>query len=263
MCRDKEAVSKWTRLLPPGPGVEVVELDGEGEEEEVVEEEEEDEAAAKRRKKTAYEKERIARQPVQRCGVDGCEYQNKDKSNFKRHQALKHGIGDVDAEELRRKQREYEAGRPFQRCGVDGCEFQTKYKGDLKDHQARVHGIGDVEAEELRRKEREYRARQPAQCCGVDGCEFQTKYKQELKRHQARVHGIGDVEAVTRGKKRRATQPKRSDEADFSTGNDSSENEVVAAAPRSRRTRAAVDYAELAGGISDGAKDSDSDSSKR
>ena len=65
------------------------------------------------------------------------------------------------------------------------------------------------------------------------------------------------------GKKRRATQHKRSDEADFSTGNDSSENEVVAAAPRSRRTRAAVDYAELAGGISDGAKDSDSDSSKR
>ena len=31
MCRDKEAVSKWTRALPPGPGVQVVELYGVGE----------------------------------------------------------------------------------------------------------------------------------------------------------------------------------------------------------------------------------------
>jgi hypothetical protein len=43
MCRDKNAVSKWTRL-PPGPGVEVVELDRDGEEE--VEEEEDDGAKA-------------------------------------------------------------------------------------------------------------------------------------------------------------------------------------------------------------------------
>ena len=33
MCRDKEAVLKWSRSLPPEPGVEVIELDGEGEEE--------------------------------------------------------------------------------------------------------------------------------------------------------------------------------------------------------------------------------------
>jgi hypothetical protein len=55
-----------------------------------------------------------------------------------------YGIGDVDAEELRRKHREYQARQPAQRCGVDGCEFQTKRKEHLKDHQARVHGIGDV-----------------------------------------------------------------------------------------------------------------------
>jgi hypothetical protein len=58
-----------------------------------------------------------------------------------------HGIGDVDAEELRRKRREWEARQPVQRCGVDGCEFQTKDKSNLKEHHARVHGIGDVDAE--------------------------------------------------------------------------------------------------------------------
>jgi hypothetical protein len=104
----------------------------------------------------------------------------------------------VDAEELRRKQREWRARQPVQRCGADGCEFQTKVKRDLKRHQARVHGIGDVDVEELRRKkaarERERVARQPAQRCGVDGCEFQTKNKHNLKEHQARVHGIGNVD---------------------------------------------------------------------
>jgi hypothetical protein len=106
-----------------------------------------------------------------------------------------HGIGDVDAEKLRRKQREWKARQPAQRCGVDGCEFQTKQKSDLKQHQARVHGIGDVDVEELRRRKREYNARQPAQRCGVDGCEYQTKRKGHLKQHRARVHGIGDVDA--------------------------------------------------------------------
>jgi hypothetical protein len=140
-------------------------------------------------------KESIARQPAQRCGVDGCEFQTKLKSSLKRHQALKHGIGDVDAEELRRKRREYDARKPTQRCGVDGCEFQTKHTSDLKDHQARVHGIGDVEVDELRRTEMERKARQPVQRCGVDGCEYQTKDKSNFKRHQALVHGIGDVDA--------------------------------------------------------------------
>jgi hypothetical protein len=88
------------------------------------------------------------------------------------------------------------------------------------------------------------------------------------------LHGIGDVEAIKqRDKKRRATRPKRSDEMDFDTANDTSwrratrpkrsdemdfdtandtdEHEVVAAAPRSRRARSAVDYAALAGVHSD------------
>jgi hypothetical protein len=100
-------------------------------------------------------RERIARQPAQRCGVDGCEFQTKQKGNLKIHQARVHGIGDVDAEELRRKNRERQARQPDQRCGIDGCEYQTKDKGNLKQHRARVHGIGDVDADELRRKERE------------------------------------------------------------------------------------------------------------
>jgi hypothetical protein len=121
-------------------------------------------------------------------------------------------IGDVDAEELRRKKREWNARQPVQRCGVDGCEFQTKQKSNLKKHQARMHGIGDVDAEELRRKKREWQARQPVQRCGVDGCEFQTKHKSRLALHQARVHGFGDVGAGERKSKRRA-QPMRSSRA--------------------------------------------------
>jgi hypothetical protein len=132
------------------------------------------------------------------CGVNGCEFQTKRKGDIKRHQARVHGIGDVDVEEQRRKQREYQARQPVQRCGVDGCEFQTKDRRTFKEHQARVHGIGDVDVDELRRKKREYIARQPAQRCGVDGCEFQTKHKHDLKRHQARVHGIGNVDADAR-----------------------------------------------------------------
>jgi hypothetical protein len=101
-----------------------------------------------------------------------------------------------------------------------------------------------VDAEELRRKERERKARQPAQRCGVDGCGFQTKLKSNLKEHQARMHGIGGVDAVKPGKKkRRVTQPKRSDEADSNT-DVATDLDEVAAAPRSRRARAAVDYAE-------------------
>jgi hypothetical protein len=167
-----------------------------------------------------------------------------------------HGIGDVDADELRRKCRqkksEYIAQRPVQRCGVDGCEFQTKHKRNLKDHKSLKHGIGDVDAEELRRKQKERDARRPTHRCGVDNCEFQTKYKSDLTRHRARLHGIGDVEAIKqRDKRRRATRPKRSDEMDFDTANDTDEHEVVAAAPRSRRARSAVDYAALAGVHSD------------
>jgi hypothetical protein len=57
------------------------------------------------------ERELRARQPVQRCGVDGCEFQTKIKTNLKRHEATVHGIGDVDAEELRRKERERDRKR--------------------------------------------------------------------------------------------------------------------------------------------------------
>jgi hypothetical protein len=88
--------------------------------------------------------EYLARQPAQRCGVDGCEFQNKRKNRLKEHQARVHGIGDVDVEELNRKQRERRARQPVQRCGVDGCEFQTKYKQELSRRQSRMHGIGDV-----------------------------------------------------------------------------------------------------------------------
>jgi hypothetical protein len=151
-----------------------------------------------------------------------------------------HGIGDVDAEEMRRKQREWDARQPVQRCGVDGCEFQTKHKRDLNRHQARVHGIGDVDAEELRRKDKESRARQPAQRCGVDGCEFQTKYRSDLERHRARVHEIGAVEKAT----------------DFATGSEAS---VAAFSPRSRRARPAVDYAALAGAKDSGGSDAEGD----
>jgi hypothetical protein len=105
-----------------------------------------------KRKNTASKRECRARQAAQLCGVDGCEFQTKQKSNLKAHQASVHGIGDVDAEELMRKRREREARQPAQRCGVDGCEFQTKHKNNFQRHQACVHGIGDVEAEELRRK---------------------------------------------------------------------------------------------------------------
>ena len=73
-------------------------------------------------------KEYAARQPVQRCGVDGCEFQTKDKRNLKQHQARVHGMGDVDAEELRRKKRErmqaYRAQHAAQRCVVDGGESE-------------------------------------------------------------------------------------------------------------------------------------------
>jgi hypothetical protein len=168
-----------------------------------------------------------ARLPAHRCGVDGCEYQTKNKRHLKVHQARMHGIGDVDVEELRRKKREWDARQPAQRCGVDGCEFQTKIKQDLKKHQARKHGIGDVDAEELRRKKREYAARQPAQRCGVDGCEFQTKQKRDLKMHQAAVHGIGDVEKAEelRRKNRERMQACRARQAAQRSGVNGGESE--------------------------------------
>jgi hypothetical protein len=176
MCRDKEAVSKWTRRLPPGPGVEVVELDGDGDEEEA-EEEEEAKAAAKRRKNAARMRELRARQPDQHCGVDGCKFQTKHKHVLKRHQARVHGIGDVDAEELRRKEREHRARQPAQRCGVDGCEFQTKNKYYIKQHQAYVHGIA------------KYTGRGPY-FCDVIGCFHKEGSQQALNTHKRNAHGV-------------------------------------------------------------------------
>jgi hypothetical protein len=72
------------------------------------------------------ERERLARQPAQCCGVDGCEYQTKYTSHLKEHQTRVHGIGDVEAaDKRRRKQREYSARRqPAQRRGVEGGESE-------------------------------------------------------------------------------------------------------------------------------------------
>jgi hypothetical protein len=60
----------------------------------------------RRYKLRRYKREYDARQPVQRCSVDGCEFQTKRKQDLQRHQARVHGIGDLDAEELRRKDKE-------------------------------------------------------------------------------------------------------------------------------------------------------------
>jgi hypothetical protein len=98
--------------------------------------------------------ERQARQTAQRCGVDGCEFQTKHTWYIKKHQARMHGIGDVDAEELRRKERECLARQPDHRCGVDGCEFQTKRKRDLKQHQSRKHAIMSKERAAAKRNAR-------------------------------------------------------------------------------------------------------------
>jgi hypothetical protein len=253
VCPDRDATSLQ---LPSDEMDRNLGSSGEWDGDEMVEEEE-IEAAAKMRRRAAYAREWQARRPFQRCGVDGCEFQSKRTDKLKEHQARVHGIGDVDAEELRRKKREYNSRQPAQRCGVDGCDYQTKDKSNLKRHQARVHGIveldGDGDEEEVeeeeedeaaaeRRKkaarERERIARQPVQRCGVDGCEFQTKRKGNLKEHQARVHGIGDV-GSGKPKRKGVTRAMRSVEND--------ENEAVAAAPRSRRAVSAVDYAALAG----------------
>jgi hypothetical protein len=98
-------------------------------------------------------------QRLRRCGVEGCEHQTKHIYSLKRHQALVHGIGDVEAaEERRRKKRERAARQPILRCCVDGCEYQTKYTNDIKNHQARVHGIDQLTAVG-RRRARAFRGR--------------------------------------------------------------------------------------------------------
>jgi hypothetical protein len=283
-CLGKEAVSNWTSSLPPEPGVGSTHI-----EEDVAAARKrrlrerlarqpphrcgvfgcnfqtkqkhhlkrhqacvhgigDVDAEALNRKQREYE----ARRPVQRCSVDGCGFNTKHKHNLRNHQARVHGIGDVDAvEELSRKKREVTARQPAHRCGVNGCKYQTKQKHHLEQHHARVHGIGDVNAEELRRKQRERLARQPLQTCGVDGCEFLSNHKGNLERHHARAHGIGGVASEVLTWKRRATRPKRSDAMDFDADIDTVEDAVVAAAPRSRRNRSAIDYAALAGGNSD------------
>ena len=57
-----------------------------------------------------------------------------------------HGIGDVDADEIRRRQRERRARQADQHCCVDGCKFRTKRADSLRKHQASMHAIGEVEA---------------------------------------------------------------------------------------------------------------------
>jgi hypothetical protein len=188
-CHGKKTLSSVARPLPPGPVVGGVELDGDEEEEE-----EEGEAARKKKKNAAYVRESRARLPVQRCDSDGCEFetnrmdhlgrhqarvhglllrdqlkrcdsdgcefQTKNKSHLRVHQACVHGIGDMNAEEHRRKSREYKARQPLKTCGVDGCEYQTKLPQNFKRHQVRVHGIGNADAEALRKKLGEWQGQQ-------------------------------------------------------------------------------------------------------
>jgi hypothetical protein len=53
-------------------------------------------AAEERRRK---KREDDARRPTNRCGIDGCEFQFKDKRDLKNHQARVHGIRDMKAAE--------------------------------------------------------------------------------------------------------------------------------------------------------------------
>jgi hypothetical protein len=78
-------------------------------------------AEAMRRK---WKLARARRQP-ERCGVDGCLYMTKDKSNLKKHQARMHGSREVEAEVLKRRRREWIARHPVQQCGVGGCEYKV------------------------------------------------------------------------------------------------------------------------------------------
>jgi len=112
VCHDQDATSLQ---LPSDEMDRNLGSSGEWDGDEMVEEEE-IEVAAKRRKKAAKERERSARLPVQRCGVDGCEFQTKHKYLLKQHQARLHGIGDVEAAEaLTRKKRKYERERSRRR----------------------------------------------------------------------------------------------------------------------------------------------------
>jgi hypothetical protein len=132
-----------------------------------------------------------------------------------------HGIGDVDADELRRKRREYEARQHIQRCGVDGCEYQTKHKFNFNVHQARVHGIGDVGARRTKDRERgRKRRRQPEES------EDETGSNEEGENHE--------VTTVTPRSHR-------------------------SGARRFLRSRPPVNYAALAGSNSDDSDDQDSD----
>ena len=59
------------------------------------------------------------------CGVNGCEFKTKHKADLKRHQARVHGIGNVDVEELRRKDRERHAMNRTRNSNKSGAEDEA------------------------------------------------------------------------------------------------------------------------------------------
>ena len=92
-------------------------------------------------------------------------HQTNIKLDLQRHQANRHGVGDLEkAAERRKRERERLARLPVKRCDVDGCAYQTRLGHNLRQHKTAVHGVGGVEAvEEKRRKDRERRARLAAE----------------------------------------------------------------------------------------------------
>ena len=85
-----------------------------------------------------------------RCGVGGCAFKCKYRSDLKVHKAHVHGI-DVK----------------WFKC--DQCDHKSKQNGDLKQHKAHIHGI-DVK------------------WFKCDKCEYKCKQNGDLKRHKAFKH---------------------------------------------------------------------------
>jgi hypothetical protein len=134
------------------------------------------------------EREYKARQPAQRCGVDGCEFQAKQKGNLKEHQARVHGIGDVDAEELRRKERERDRKRRRQ-------SGESEDEKDINEEDEQ-HEVATVTRRSFRSAPTVNYAADTGSSSDDSSAKDQTKKKSPLKNPQSRRRGIGFVEAA-------------------------------------------------------------------